>query len=179
MWRSMMRVARIVASVALLACGTPVAASERAPLVARVTPAAPAGCDQWAALPTCYVSWYRLLANPEAYRGKVVWLTGYLVSDFGELILYPDRTNYEGGGEAASILLQRPYDVSEDLVDQASSGIYPVVVMGRFSPVVEKIGFDRSRAGGLYDIHKISRTQRVPSGEPFNRRGVRILQSGH
>lgn len=175
---SRLRAARIIGWVALLVSSAVATAGERPPAAGQKAPIHEAACKQWAALPTCYVSWYRLLANPVAYRGKIVWLTGYLVSDFGELILYPDKTSYEGGSETDSILLGRPYAVSEEMADKASSGIYPVIVMGRFTPDAGKIGFDRARAGSLYDIHKITRTQRVPSGEPLNRDGLRILPPG-
>lgn len=178
MCRPDIRAIRFIGLTMLLACGTTAMASSTditdgptghpAPLTRE------AACEQWSPLPACYVSWHRLLANPAAYRGKIVWLTGYLVSDFGNLILYPDKANYESGGEIDSVLLKRPFAIPGDIADKASAGIYPVIVMGRFSPEAETVGFDRSRAGSLYDIHKITHTQRVPSGEPLNRDGIHI-----
>ncbi|MEY2149308.1 hypothetical protein SAMN05192579_12017 [Rhodanobacter glycinis] len=137
----------------------------------------PGACEQWSVVASCGVSWYRLQANPSAYRGKIVGLTGYLVSDFGDLILYPDKANYEGGNELDSIVLERPFAVSQEIVDKAVSGVYPVFVLGRLGPPVQGNVHVVPRAGSLYDIHKIIITQRVPSGSPLNKKGIRIQPS--
>jgi len=132
-------------------------------------------CKAWENGQACYVSWYRLLAHPEAYRDKVVWITGYLVSDFGELILYPNKADYEATSEVDSVLLVRPFAIPKDVADKLASDAYPVTVMGRFNPDAPVAGFDIPRAGSLYDIHKIVSSPRVVSDEPLNMTGIRIL----
>lgn len=134
----------------------------------------PGACEQWSVLASCGVSWYRLQADPSAYRGKIVGITGYLVSDFGDLVLYPDEANYESGNELDSIVLNRPFTISREIVDKAASGAYPVFVLGRFGPPVQGNVHVVPRAGSLYDIHKIIITSRVPSGSPLNTEGIRI-----
>lgn len=132
-------------------------------------------CERWEVVSSCEVSWYRLLANPAAYRGKIVGLTGYLVSDFGNLILYPDKANYESGSETASILLERPLSIPRNIADKVSASGYPVFILGRFTTKAEIAGFNTPRAGGLYDIHKIISTSRTPSDEPLIMDGIHVL----
>jgi hypothetical protein len=131
-------------------------------------------CERWSVLASCGVSWYRLQANSSAYRGRIVGLTGYLISDFGDLVLYPDKANYEGGNELDSIVLERPFTISREIVDKVASGVYPVFVLGRFGPPVQGDAHAVPRAGRLYEIHKIMITSRVPSGSPLNTDGIRI-----
>ena len=132
-------------------------------------------CETWSASAFCEISWDRLQANPAAYRGKIVGLTGYLVSDFGDLILYPDMTHYESGSEVDSIILERPFAISREIVDKAASGAYPVFVLGRLGPAVAGDVHNVPRSGRLYDIRKILMTPRVPSGTSLNKDGIRIL----
>lgn len=167
---------------ALLACAAAIAGA--APSTTRTVahplpPSGATGCAKWDQVSTCYVSWYRLLANPEAYRGRIVWITGYLVSDFGELILYPDKADYEAASEVDSIILVRPYAIPKNIADKLATDVYPVTVMGRFSPEARSAGFGIPRAGSLREIRKIVSTPRVNSDERLNMQGVRILPPEH
>lgn len=137
-----------------------------------------ATCEQWDDLASCKVSWYRLLANPSAYRGKVVGITGYLARDFGNLVLYPDKADYVKGNETDSILLERPFAIPKNILDKAKAGGCSVFILGRFSTEAEVVGFDTLRTGGLYDIHKIISAPWVPSDEPLDMNGIHILPPG-
>lgn len=177
------RVAPVLCSAVLLAFSVVALAAEHpssAPESRHSKQAAgKAQCEQWRALQACDVSWYRLLASPEAYRGKIVRLTGYLVSDFGDLIFYPDKANYEEASEIDSVVLERPFTISKAIADKAASGVSAVVVMGRFKPMdgVEHLAVPR--AGTIYDIQKIASSPRVPSGTPLNTDGIRVQSPGY
>lgn len=119
-------------------------------------------------------AWYRLLAAPAAYRGKIVGLTGYLVSDFGNLILYPDKASYERGNEDDSIVLERPFTIPKEIVDKAANCVFPVYVLGRLGPRIEGNVHVVPRRGSLYDIHRIIMTPRIPSGTPLNMEGMHV-----
>lgn len=170
---------RMMALALLLLIAVTVAATGKA--VTNTTPGQPTpsrgGCEKWSDATSCEVSWYRLQADPAAYRGKIVGLTGYLVSNFGDLVLYPDKIHYDSGSEVDSIILERPFAVSREIVDKAASGAYPVFVLGRFGPAVEADVHTVPRSGSLYDIRKILTVPRIPSGAPLDTDGIRILPS--
>lgn len=133
------------------------------------------GCDRFDTLAPCEVSWYRLLSSPAAYNGKIVGITGYLVSDFGNLILYPDKAAYASGSDASSVILGRPLAIPRNIADKAAADGCMVYVLGRFTSEGGIAGFNTPRAGGLYEIHKIISMRRVPSDEPLDVQGIRIL----
>lgn len=172
---------RALSMMVLLAASAVAMAGTHKPLAAghalRVQASGKATCEQWTMLQMCDVSWYRLLANPNAYRGKIVRLTGYLVGDFGDLIFYPDKADYDAASEIDSIILERPFTVPKAIVDAASSGVYPVTVMGRFKPMAGAAHVVVPRAGTIYDIRKIVSAPRVPSGTPLNMDGIHV--QGH
>lgn len=170
MRRTKLALTQIVAMLLLAMSNVAVADT---PAHASPTSSAPA-CEQWTTLEPCEVSWYALLANPKAYRGRIVGVTGYLVSAFGNLILYPDKANYESGSETASLLLERPFSIPRDLASQVTAGGRTVYVLARFTTKAEVVGFNTPRAGGLYEIHKIINSQRTLSSEPLNMDGIRF-----
>lgn len=133
-------------------------------------------CRQWSAWLACDVSWYRLLADPAAYDDRIVRIDGYLVSDFGDLILYPDETSYRGGRETESLLLARPFSIPADIIDQlgVGKGVYPVTVLGRFGRVPRDASLGIQRAGALREIKKILVMPKVPSGTPLDMRGITV-----
>lgn len=163
-------------AMSALGVGAPTAARESsAPLVRQEESVASKGtCGQWTRRQACDVSWYRLLANPESYRGKIVRLTGYLVSDFGDLIFYPDKADYDAASEIDSVILERPFTIPKAVADKAATGAPAVIVMGRFKPMDGAEHQVIPRAGTLYDIQRIVGTSRVPSGTPLDTDGIRI-----
>lgn len=133
-------------------------------------------CTQWSAWLMCDVSWYQLLAKPDAYEGKIVSVQGYLVSDFGDLLLYPDEASYRGGKETESLLLARPFHIPAAVIDQlgVGKGVYPVTVLGRFATVPRDPRLEIRRGGELREIKKILFMPKVPSGTPLDMHGISV-----
>lgn len=165
--------ANLFAAMALLAAGIAVAGTPK-PAASQVAASKQGACERWEVFADCHVSWYRLLANPAAYRGRIVGVTGYLVSDFGDLILYPDKASYQRGNEDDGLILQRPFSISKRIVDKAAHGAFPVYVLGRLGSPIEGNVHVIPRVGSLYEIHKILDTPRIPSGTPLEMDGIHI-----
>jgi len=124
----------------------------------------------------CEVSYYRLLAAPEVLEGHIVGLTGYLASDFGVLVLYPDAVAFQGRRHVESLVLEPPFSIPEDLLDEVrnTEGVYPVFVYGRFRPEHDAPTLAPRRLGALHDIRKILAVPQVISREPLDMHGISV-----
>ena len=58
---------------------------------------------------TCMLSFYRLLASPEKYHGKLVFVSGFLIKLYGvEPMLFASRDSYNTGLPIEGIFVDAP-----------------------------------------------------------------------
>lgn len=122
----------------------------------------------------CDVSFVQLLANPQAYDQRRVYVIGYLVSDFGDLFLYPDKNSYEGGKDVESLALVRPFRLSKAVLKGVGRGMYPVAVLGRFEARAALPGAVVPRLGAISGVVKIVPVPRIPSGAKLDMHGIEV-----
>jgi hypothetical protein len=65
-------------------------------------------CDWRGGRELCIVSFYRLIANPERYHGKLIAVTGYLRMAAGNVVLFPNELSFTGeaNGEGCRVQLR-------------------------------------------------------------------------
>jgi len=128
-------------------------------------------CHAWGADTSkelCTPSFYRLLAEPEQYHGKVVGLSGFVIEEFGDFVLFPSREAYAGNQDAEGIEITGPFerdkggrlityapDVPDEIRDSAKSGgAHPIFVVGTFD--AKYTGGDIPRSGAIRLHHMVS-----------------------
>lgn len=138
---------------------------------------APPGCEgiDEQAGQGCDVSFVQLLADPRAYDQRRVYVIGYLVSDFGDLFLYPDKSSYEGGKDMESLALMRPIRLPKVVLRDVGRGVYPVAVLGRFEARAALPGMVVPRLGAITEIMKIMPVPRIPSGAKLDMHGIEVI----
>jgi hypothetical protein len=120
-------------------------------------------CNPWlrdSHLEMCEVSFYRLLATPEKYDGRIITVTGFLVRVFGRPVLFPDRQSYDADLQYEGVELVGKFDVDSKLAHNISEGIFPVTVVGRFDARYE--GPDVERLGGICNIYSVEIRNKIP-----------------
>lgn len=115
----------------------------------------------------CTPSYYRLVAEPEQYHGKVVGLTGFLIEDFGRFVLFPSQEAYAGSRDVegieitglierdkhGSLITQSP-DIPDEIKGSATSGgAQPIFVVGTFD--AKYIGVGVPRLGAIQLHHMV------------------------
>ena len=78
----------------------------------------------------CQASFYRLIARPDAYDGRVILVIGYLIYVFGEPTLFANRESYDSGVDVEGIRIFG--DLPPKIDHQAQTGVWPVAVIGTF-----------------------------------------------
>lgn len=127
-------------------------------------------CHPWGAdtaKELCTPSFYRLLAEPEQYHGKIVGLTGFFIEEFGSFVLYPSQQAYAGNqgvdgieitglierDKSGSLITHSP-DIPDEIMDSARSrGVDSVFVVGKFD--AKAIGVDIPRSGAIRLHHMV------------------------
>jgi hypothetical protein len=51
----------------------------------------------------CRVSFYRLIASPERYDGKLIAVSGYLRRVFGRPVLFPGKSSFEASAQTEGL----------------------------------------------------------------------------
>lgn len=102
----------------------------------------------------CQVSFYKLLANPERYDGKMISVSGYLVRAFDRLVLFPNRERYEADAQIEGIEIDESGSLPDDLKSKIEGGAYPVTVLGSFD--AKYVGADVPRLGLINHVVSIS-----------------------
>ena len=115
----------------------------------------------------CQVSFYRLLAKPEMYDGRVILVIGYLIDVYGDHVLFANRESYDSGVEVEGIRLiggKMEQDI-EKIENHEKNGAWPVFVIGTFD--AKYSGAQLPRLGALKDIQVITtRGLRVNGARP-------------
>jgi hypothetical protein len=136
-------------------------------------------CHAWGADTSkelCEPSFHRLLAEPEHYHGKMVGLTGFLVEEFGRLVLFPSRQGYEDNVDAEGIevtgaierdkngaVVTHVPSVPDEISAQAGAGgVRPVYVVGTFDAKYTGAGAPRS---GAIRLHHMMLSPRISGSE--------------
>jgi hypothetical protein len=127
-------------------------------------------CHAWGADTSkelCTPSFYRLLAKPEQYHGKVVGLTGFLIEQFGRFVLFPSQEVYAANQDAEGIeitglierdnsgrLIMHSPDIPDEIKNSATtSGVQPITVVGIFD--AKYVGVEPPRSGAIQLHHMI------------------------
>jgi hypothetical protein len=77
------------------------------------------------------VSFYRLIAEPEKYDGRLVMIVGYLVDLFGAPVLFPNFSSFDSGSDVEGIELVGAR-FSPEILAAKKKGVWPVYVVGIF-----------------------------------------------
>ncbi|MEO7067913.1 MAG: hypothetical protein ABI114_13445 [Rhodanobacter sp.] len=80
----------------------------------------------------CYVSFYKLISNPERYNGKLVRVTGHLIKMFGQNVIFASRDSYNSGVDVEGIRLLGEDKLPTNIEDKVVVGLFPVTVIGVF-----------------------------------------------
>ena len=107
----------------------------------------------------CEVSFYRLLATPEKYHGRLVGVVGFLVIVFGKPVLFANREAYEAGANYEGLVLVNP-KLPAKIAREIRIGISHVVVVGVLD--AKDIGDRIPRLGSLKDVENIAVMDRLP-----------------
>lgn len=89
----------------------------------------PWGNDQSREL--CRVSFYRLIASPERYDGKLVAVHGFLGSIAGHVVLFPSESSFNAGALSEGIEVIN-YDLPKTISGELDDGVFPVAVIAVF-----------------------------------------------
>ena len=89
----------------------------------------PWGNDQSREL--CRASFYRLIASPERYDGKLVAVTGYLTSIAGRVVLFPSESSFKASALSEGIEVIN-YDLPKTISGKLGDGVFPVMVVAVF-----------------------------------------------
>ena len=90
-------------------------------------------CTPWGPYPfreMCQVSFYRLLANPEQYDGRLVGLQGLLINALDQPMLFVNRQSYDTGNPGEGILVDG--EIPPEFKEFMGTGIFPAIVIGVF-----------------------------------------------
>jgi hypothetical protein len=135
-------------------------------------------CNSWAVDASkefCEISFYKLIAMPETYNERIVGLTGFLIEDFGKLVLFPSPDRYSAGiaiegieitglieSKAPDTKIVNSPNVSEEIISLArADGAYPIYVVGKFDA---RYSGDIARLGSIR-IHHALLIRNVPKGK--------------
>lgn len=136
-------------------------------------------CDAWGIDRTkelCELSFFRLIAQPEQYHGRLVGVTGFLVEDFGRFVLFPNQGSYDAGIDVEGVeitggvernqngvLVTHPPDIPVEVRQLArAGGAYPVFVVGTFD--AKHVGVSAARLG-VIRVHHMLLASPVPKGK--------------
>ena len=110
-------------------------------------------CAQSAFGNTCMLSFYRLLATPEKYHGKLVLVSGFFIKVGGiEPMLFPNRDSYNSGETLEGIYIIDG-SIPPDIAAHLKEGISPVWIIGVFD--ARFIGYDLRTLGALRNVKNI------------------------
>jgi len=123
-------------------------------------------CFSWgkdASRDFCETSFYRLLAAPEKYHGRLIGVIGFLVRVFDRPVLFVNRDSYEAGAEYEGVALV-DVEIPGDIKGRLDDGVWPVLVVGEFD--AKYTGIQIPRLGALRKIQSVAVMKRLPgSGE--------------
>lgn len=71
----------------------------------------------------CIISFYKLISNPEYYDGKMVEITGFVVSAFGSYVIFPSADSYRANIDSEGIELQGHLNFGEGFAGNIKSGL--------------------------------------------------------
>ncbi len=109
----------------------------------------------------CDVPFARLVARPEDYHGRLISITGFLVSDFGKLVMYPSKETYLAAAEIEGLELFTDSDLPEEIDLSIAEGAFPVYVIGVFD--AKHAGGSIARFGALREIKSLVKVKRLRS----------------
>ena len=124
----------------------------------------------------CDISFYKLIATPEVFNKNDISITGYLISSFGDLVLFPSKSSYLGGKDVEGVKLGPPFKISNKILKAAKNGIYPIRVIGYFNAHYGGSRTSPPRLGLLSGIKDVAFSQRIPSGDETNMDGIKVVQ---
>lgn len=100
----------------------------------------------------CEVSFYRLIAEPQQYDGKLIKVVGYLTNVFGKPFLFVNQASVGAMIHMEGISLIGAHIPPGLARDVDPGGAWPVMVVGVFD--AKFVGYPES-AGALHDIKNI------------------------
>jgi hypothetical protein len=109
----------------------------------------------------CRVSFYRLIASPERYDGKLIAVSGYLRRVFGKPVLFPNQASFEAGAQSEGIELMAA-SIPRELREKLDTGVPAVLVVGVFDG--KYIGNALPMLGALRSIHNVQALVPLPTG---------------
>lgn len=124
------------------------------------------GCTEEA----CFASIINVMANPSAYNGKRVTVTGYLAS-FGILGLYPTEINYRMGDAPSSIGFRIPMSQQKKWVD--SGFLYKYVTINGVVDTTSH-GFDGHRFADFVAVYAIGPVRMIEEKDDDHDFGVGV-----
>lgn len=124
-------------------------------------------CYAWgrdASRELCNVSFYKLIATPEKYDGRLVSVVGFIVKIFDQVVLYPSKERYEADVPVEGIELIGTSMDPEDqkVMAHLSQGLAPVMVLAVFDGKYAGSGIPR--LGAFRNIVGIRYVPRIPEG---------------
>lgn len=79
----------------------------------------------------CRVSFYRLIATPERYDGKLIAVSGYLRSVAGSVVLFPSESSFNAGALSEGVEVVN-YALPKTIESELDDGVFPVMVVAVF-----------------------------------------------
>jgi hypothetical protein len=91
----------------------------------------------------------------------LISITGFLVSDFGELVMFPSKETYLAAAEIEGLELFTDSDLPEEIDLSIVQGAFPVYVIGVFD--AKYAGGSIARFGALREIKSLVKVKRLRS----------------
>lgn len=102
-------------------------------------------------LKACTPSFYRVLAAPEQYHGKIITLTGFLIREFDRYFLFPNKQSYENGQDVDSIEITGIVESKEE----GTFITYVPEVPEKIKSQVDKDGLSAVLVSGIFDARYV------------------------
>jgi hypothetical protein len=109
----------------------------------------------------CKVSFYRLIATPEKYHGRLIGVVGFMITLFGEPVLFVNHDSYWANLDYEGVTLIGA-DIPNKLKAKIKNGVRPILVVGVFD--ANYIGTQIPRLGALRDIQIVTLLEHLPTG---------------
>lgn len=117
----------------------------------------------------CSISFYKLIAKPEAYQNKLISASSYLINMFGYYVLFPSKNSYESGVDVEGVELLNDKAIPLKLRKESVDGVFPVRVVGVFDAKFGGSGDSPLQLLGAFkQVEVVKYAPRINSGESNN-----------
>lgn len=101
----------------------------------------------------CRVSFYKLIAVPEKYHGRLIAVVGYLRTSFGRPVLFVNRDSFESNADYEGVAITDG-DIPKEIKEKMDVGVWPVLVVGVFD--ARYAGIQNQRLGALRKVRNVA-----------------------